>query len=424
MQNYLIGYAQKILTPQLPIDLAGYNPIRKAIGIHDDIYVRVITFSNDEALHVIVSLDVLAVDHLLYDGVKQRLLRKGIELDSLHIFATHTHSSVAGICDTENGVLKGTEGIVGEVDETLVNHCVHHCTEAILAALDNKQSFTMEIAKGTVTGVGKERHNPNKPGDEALVTICFYLENGKKLLLYHLACHPTVLNSENAYLSADLPHGVEKKLVGYDLVLFINGNGGDISTRFTRNSSSFEQIDRFGEIIAQAIKKTTKYPYFRGAMRHYKVTNKVIHVKAKEVESVQLAEERLEKLKREVTPVLATADPAERRVLESRLEGENTNLLLAKNLRGIKEIPLHCSIIQMNGLTSVTFPSEVFSSLTRKLKAKDQVSVFAYCNGFNFYLADDDAYEKNYYEALSSPFAKGEGERIIEEIETLLSENK
>ncbi len=53
---------------------------------------------------------------------------------------------------------------------------------------------------------------------------------------------------------------------------------------------------------------------------------------------------------------------------------------------------------------------------------EDGSSVIGYANGYNLYIADDLAYEKEYYEALASLFARGQGERLMEYINMLLKQ--
>lgn len=420
-EEYVLGYAKKKLPINFPIQLAGYNPLREAVGVHDDVYVKALAFKKRETLHVFLTVDVLAVDQLIYEGLQESLKMNHILPSSLHIFATHTHSSLAGICETREGILKGTQEILGETDPRLVQQVITICTDVVLQSLEKMSTFTMKIGRGNVPDVGKERHDPNNGGDDSLLTIHFHLENGKKILLYHYACHPTVLNRDNQYISADFPYGVEQNLEGYDHILFINGNCGDISTRFTRVSPTFKQIDTFGKQIALAINEAVDSSTNQEKLTTFLVKTFTIPLVAKKIDSVEVAEQKLTQTEEEIQLALQGANSGERRVLESKLEGAKTNLLLAQNLQDSMEIPLTCTYIQLNDLRIITVPSEIFSSLTRELKRKYDVEIFAYCNGFHFYITDEEAYHKNYYEALSSPFEIGQGERLIKEFENVLN---
>ncbi|MGN0334398.1 MAG: hypothetical protein ACI4DV_01875 [Lachnospiraceae bacterium] len=220
---------------------------------------------------------------------------------------------------------------------------------------------------------------------------------------------------ENLLLTADFPYAVEAAL-SYDLVMFVNGCCGDISSRFTRQSSSFSQAEIYAEEIAAAIEKAVSAPEYEGAletigMHRYPVTLPVKKVRpvAVETEQLQYYCSRLEDAKSR------EADPKELRVLASYIEGAEVSVLLSESLQGLSELHVHFTVIRLNTLTIAVIPGELFSTLGRQLK-KDGIEVFGYGNGYYMYIADETAYEKQYYEAMSSPFAKGAGEYLISEI--------
>lgn len=157
----------------------------------------------------------------------------------------------------------------------------------------------------------------------------------KTLLLYNYACHPTVTGPENLMITADFPYAVEQSL-NYDVVMFVNGNAGNISTRFTRRDSSFEQVEIY------------------------------------------------------------------------RTE-------LSETLQGLKQISAHFTLMCIQGIKIAVIPGELFSTLGVLLK-KEDVEVFGYGNGYYLYIADEKSYDEMVYEAMCSPFEKGVGEFLIEEI--------
>ena len=78
------------------------------------------------------------------------------------------------------------------------------------------------------------------------------LKSGKRAIFYSFPCHPTVLSAGNLLVSADFAGQIEKHLHG-DFTVFANGAAGDISTRFTRQESSFEECERMGKLAADYI---------------------------------------------------------------------------------------------------------------------------------------------------------------------------
>ena len=69
MSNYKVGYKEEIITPKLGCLLAGYDVIRKAEEIHDELKARVLTLRGKDN-YLIVQLDLVGVDYYFIDLVK------------------------------------------------------------------------------------------------------------------------------------------------------------------------------------------------------------------------------------------------------------------------------------------------------------------------------------------------------------------
>ena len=197
---------------------------------------------------------------------------------------------------------------------------------------------------------------------------------------------------------------------------FVNSDAGDISTRFTRISSSFEQAEAYGKIIADSIQKSLMAPVYKGSFEKISITQYPITLPVKKVRPVedeimqlQNYEERLAEGKRQ------GLSGKELRILASYVEGAKTAVDLAASLKGLENIKTHFSIMTLQNLKIAVVPGELFSTLGVSLK-KDGIEVFGYGNGYYLYLADKSAYDNQYYEAMSSPFERGVGEYLVEEI--------
>ena len=98
--------------------------------------------------------------------------------------------------------------------------------------------------------------------------------------------------------------------------------------------------------------------------------------------------------------------------ISSRLTGNIKNDVSAKMVE--------TGILKINDVTIVCSPFELFSSLALILKEKKHVECFGYTNCLEGYLADCDAWDNLDYEALSSEFQRGEGERYIDLVSALV----
>ena len=81
----------------------------------------------------------------------------------------------------------------------------------------------------------------------------------------------------------------------------------------------------------------------------------------------------------------------------------------------LRQLHLPVTAFRFCGLDFATVPGELFSALQ-----PEYLSVIGYANGYYRYIGGEAAYQANYYEALAAIIARGEGERLVKEIEGLL----
>ena len=71
--------------------------------------------------------------------------------------------------------------------------------------------------------------------------------------------------------------------------------------------------------------------------------------------------------------------------------------------------------LKLPNLTLIFSTVELFSILSNPMK-KYGFEFIGYSNGYQGYLPDESAYDLNYYEASSTPYEKGAGELLMDEI--------
>ncbi|MDR1288043.1 MAG: neutral/alkaline non-lysosomal ceramidase N-terminal domain-containing protein, partial [Treponema sp.] len=406
------GFSQVSITPEGPCVLAGYykpNP-RFAAGVHDEVYVRALVFPGPV---VILSLDLLCVDELSMDRILRALAPLGVGENQLLVTAVHTHSSFGGIFDTSAGIKRELRSMFGETDEALFAMLAERCAGAVKEAMADMAETEIRFAKGSIDGLGTNRHSSELPHDRNLFIIELFRTDGKKILLYNLSCHPTVLNGGNLLISADFPGTIASRLRGaYDMVVFVNGSAGDVSTRFTRRESGFAECDRLGVLAAGRITELTTTAGATEPLERVELAYHEFCLKEAAVDEAAAAEEKLAAARRGLDVVKSSAAGAgEIRRAESFVEAAFFNLMKVKAADGrpAGDIALRTGILSINDKTILCVPLELFSSLALRLRSRVPVELFGYANAVKGYLADMAAYESLDYEALSSPFAAGEG---------------
>jgi hypothetical protein len=449
-----LGSAKKDITPDFPVPLAGYfRADRFSEGVHDRLYARALAFLSNDKPFVLLQLDLLCLDALCIGRLREAIGRFGLSGDSLLVCCVHTHSGFGGMLDTANGINRELVPLYGARDQNIAGFLTERCLDAIGAAVADarktpeggragENTVRIRMSRGSVKGLATNRHDPAALCDDSLFLVEFLKAGGKKILLYNLCCHPTVLNAGNRLISADFPGAVAALLESpgngapgnpdaYDLVLFVNGSAGDMSTRFTRTESGFAECGRFGALVQKAITETAGQGGEFEALEEARLEYRSVGLARAEVPGLEAAEQRLAEMKKNLEETKkTTADPTRIRKAESFVEGAEISLLKARYANpqcaeqagteqaGTEQaggglIPVETGLLTLNGQKILCVPLELFSSLVPRRK---NLVFFGYANALLGYLADREAYDAMDYEALFSDFARGEGERYIEQL--------
>lgn len=415
--KYKVGYGKRCITPELGTILAGYDYPRIAESIHDDLYVRVITFRGDK-IYVLIQLDLVGIDYYFIDIIKEELNKVGVEENNIFVITSHTHSGPSGTVNTNKGYQKGLKQVFGEYNENYVLRIVSKIKESVIDGFENEDFASIEVYRKHIDGVCSNRNNKEWAYDNELIKIEIIRKDDKKILLYNLPCHPTVMNHLNMSVTADFPYIVEEELNEYSFIMFINGSCGDISTRFTREEASFAEMKLIGKKVANNI-RANNISVYKNKIEKLNSKDLEVSLKLKSFETeeqalqkVEDAKSRLEDAKKENRNI------TELRVLESMVEGATNNYKLIKGFTNVKEINAKIKIFEINDIKLIFIPGEVFSSLGIKIKEVDKVNniVCGYGNGYIGYIPDKEAYKKKCYESFSSPFECGQGEKLVDEI--------
>lgn len=409
----LIGFGKAEITPKTNVLLAGYAAERLATKVHDQLYSKCLVYKDDESVLVMIVLDLIAADETLNKIILKRLSKYGVKKEELHIQATHTHSGPMGVTNNLKGALVGFNSVFGVYDEGIVNQIIDGVEESYLKAVDDLTSYDLYKFSALINGVGSNRTNNKLPGDSLLTGFIFKQDNGNQNLLYNYSCHPTILAADNLDISADFPGAVAKQLNEYKEVIFINGSSGDISTRYNRKGKGFIEVERFASIISNQIKLKAN----EAIKQEEKVLKQVlvpIVLNTRVPLSINEATKNVEEKKSELDKIEAeNGSVLQIREKKAYLEGANADLMYARNYCGIESYTLDCRILNIGKTRICCVPVELYSELSNVMKNED-ILFSSYANGYYLYLADIKAHEEHNYEACSSPFASGEGEKLIE----------
>lgn len=412
-----IGFAKKEITPPLGTELGGYAGYRPCNGVHDPLYCKTVVLEQEDGRYGLVVLDLLCVDIELYHRIGCAVAELGISRERLIVAAIHSHCTPLGVFPGEGpmGTINGSEIQSSDFSEYM-EFVVRSAFEACQCAVMELEPFQVRSARGAVPEVGSERHTGER-AQGSLTVLEIRTQSGKTLIVYNFPCHPTVLGPGNLLVSADFVSGIEA-LLGCDMAVFLNGAAGDISTRFTRREATFQECERMGTIAAEAVKALIAPQPFREP-DNIKGTCKTAILRARQTEPEGKAQEQYERLTARWQQAQAEgADAQTVRLLKSYAEGAGVSLEFSRTLGGVTEFQVPITVFRFAGMDFATVPGELFSTL---LPGKP-LSVIAYANGYYRYFADEGAYDRGFYEAMAAIVAKGQGEKLMEEIMDLLKQ--
>ncbi len=411
-----IGFEQKVITPKVPCMLAGYAKQRTAETVHDELYVKVMVFEQDEQYYALLAYDLLAVDHLIMDAVKAKCAGE-VKIDHMFFSAIHTHSGPGGILDSEHGFLCGAKSLFGEADDEYLNYVTAQSVEALRQAILKLQAGSIKIAYGSCEGIGSNRNDQKLAGNTSLwlAEICSDAGNA---LIVNFACHPTVLGADNLAVSADFcgAYAQAMKAKGYAMCLFLNGSCGDISSRFTRVGSDFQEVRRMGDLLALSSVSLLKQakPWQGNSISYAPITALLTAKQAKSVDEAKvLLKQRRQQFQIAKTQSLSVS---ELRLIENGVEGATADYLYALHYDGTQAYEITVEMMKIGEEIFIGIPGELFSELSNPYE-NEHTHFISYVNGYQMYFANTHAYEQQFYEAFSSPFAKAESEKLMKLID-------
>lgn len=190
--------------------------------------------------------------------------------------------------------------------------------------------------------------------------------------------------------------------------------------RFTREKNGTEELNRIGDLIFTQIESCSL-----DAVNVFdvQVNNFSVDLSTKVKKNSKVAEKELIMALRELEQYKQNNSNLEYlRLYESRYEGATASYYFSKYFpEEICAISVNIQIWKIFDMFIVCVPGELFSELSNTIKKKN-IYFASYSNGYLGYFSDENGYDNNVYEALSSPFKKGQSEYMISCIHKKINE--
>ncbi len=396
-----IGFCRDIITPSQNIYMDGYGSrVSPSIGVHDDLYLHVITFCEENCVSIAV-YDLLYLDEDFVSEVRRRAL--GLGVSDVILTAIHTHSGPI-ISSDPRYILAPIDlgpNDIGIVDNYR-NYLIEKSIKCIESSLNNLSRARIGFAIGNI-GVCFNRRG-EEVIDNKVHIVRIDRDLGDSISIINYSCHPVVLGPNNRYISADYPGTLrnvfEKNMqLFYNIntaTIFLNGACGDINPITCRGyecSGTFHDLYIVGGSIAfEALKL---YNFIR--------TREIGDLRFKKI---------FVRLPIRTPPPL---DEAEKRFREMRNRYDNDygnlELFYARELYllaslGLKEyIDAEIDLLRIDDNLFVFIAGEPFTSIglsIKKLSPYPNTIVVGYSNSYIGYIPTPKDFEKGGYETVHS----------------------
>jgi hypothetical protein len=419
------GAVEVDITPPVGTGFDGYSAREgTSLGVLDPLLAQLLLLKCGDDQVVLISMDLLGVSldftQRVREGIEQAI---GVPGHCTMIACTHTHSGAGGF-------LPRVPGIYTAQDPELQNIVARKLVGAAIWARERLQPARLGVGRGKVEEIGRNRNDPEKGLlDSEVVVLRVDDASGQPIaVMMNYGCHPTVLGYQNLFFSADYPGAARaalRCLYPHTVFLYTNGASGDVSTRFTRRSQSYDEVERMGRILAGEVLKEMQTIVTRETVS-LGARIVLVEPKFRRFPSADEAQREVERLQEELETLKAAgAAHGEIRRATTRVEGAMGQALMAKELSNLKQRSSQVQVLQIGDLALVGLPGEPFTRTVLEIKQQSKypyTAVVSYANDYLGYFPDAVSVAEETYEALISPYGADAAEELRDVALRLLQE--
>ena len=452
MSTLHIGYAQVNINPPLGIGIDGYYVPRFAQGFLDNIEASALALSCKGNTLVMVSVDNCGIEESLIDRFCSRIeAATGIPAENLFISATHSHTAPLLAPTT---LFTAEETIIAEYADFVARRL---CDVVALALQDLKPGKMGYIVGHAPERVAYIRRYKMKDGstwtcppindpnidyplgtlDQRVNVLRFDREGGCSVVLMNYGLHADTTNGN--LLSSDWPgwmrKTVEQALDGTKCMFFAGAQGdvGSTNVHPTAGDMNDTEISFDNEMKSPGMARFVGRALAGTILQVY---DKVHYVPVEEIDIQRLTVHVPSNMPNEEDMPRAkeykALHEADRDDLIPYTAMELTTVV-AEALRmcrlehGPETFPIRLTGIKLGPVGILGIPGEPFTDIgveIKKIPGWDLILPCALTNGSSGYFPTEAAYSEGGYEARTSPFRAGVGQRIIAGAQALLDSMK
>ncbi len=376
------GIAKIKITPETPIPMSGFGMRKEPFkGIHDDLFVRAIVFSDRVNTAVLISVEVIGISESFWMECTDLISKEtGINKDFIFLSAIHTHSGPVILVYNEDSS-PDIVAYVKELKKNVLEVTKKAYTNMVPVQIGaGKGECQMNISRRAPDGSGNIilGRNPYAPCDHEVGVVRVDDKMGNPLaLLINWPSHAAVIGPRNYLISSDWPGAAsryaEKEFGNNFIAPVFVGASGDINAiygphiDFEDNSSYSFGKDAIGEDLANESIRVMKN-VSSSSFGYINATQRIISLPSKSSEN-------------------------------DRFKGPE--YLHNDSLR------VRLSVLKVGNIIFTGVSGEVFNQIGVKLRTLSPYTntfIITHCNGSCGYLVSEDAYPQTGKEDSGSKF--------------------
>lgn len=348
------GTLSVTINPQKPVKQCGFiQQTQTVFTVHDDLMLRLMRIDTPQGRLIHGVYDNIGFSIAQAKEVREAIKAYFADPTEVVLSCTHTHFGGDPHDDDYFHQLKST---TLDAVRSLVVQPV--------------QDLRVSFISVPFYGVGQSRIS-NHTAQVVLDLVSFY--DGAHRLATQIIhnCHPTILNGDTPYFTAEYPGVTVRTLQArypHEAFMFLQGADGDISTRFTRQAQTIDEVQRLGTVLADEVQRWLERPVSTQALTLKTITRHVPLVH--ELKDLDALAHNPNPTPRELETIAIG-----RQVLEN----------LKPRFRTLPT-SVELTAVQYGHVTQVFAPNELFSDYL-KVIPKDRASLVCYSQGYAPYVS-------------------------------------
>ena len=357
-----LGAASINITPSVGTWMGGYGARdHGAEDIHDELYAKVLVFSDGETKAAIVTCDLVGVTEESTAAVRG-LVEEQTDIPGSHVMITCSHTHSGPTTREWRYDAPFNDAYMRELERKLAGG-VQVANRRLQPAVGGLGAGSFPLAVNrrlTTDGKTEMRANPDGLVDHTVAVLRFDTADGKPLATaFHYSCHSTSMGASNYAYSADYAGGaktfVEQTYGGGHTTAFLLGCCGNIRPNFTSDgsrfrSATFDELESVWRGLGAEV-VNVRESIDCAPLEGVSVAQRVVTIPLREIPDISYFEQALET---DIWPdTQDTVGRDSRKWVRNRLaEFESGTLKL--------EPQAEIQVIRVGNLVFASFPGEVF----------------------------------------------------------------